>query len=221
MIITCWLNASPDPHYNRTLEPDVSQLTVLDSIGDHRAVVLTDCLPAGIHGNVEFVQVEPLPDRNPYFARWVHIANYLEHFDEFVWCVDAGDVLLLNDPYPAWLHATTPLVYVGSEPDHGEHARSVGFWWVKEVHPAHADWIDANADRPLLNPGILGGGGPWVRSVALQIAAGELDGDKTDVAAALRVLYGRWCGSFITGDRVHTPYWSYQTSHPWSIWAHK
>ncbi len=217
MIITCWLNSVEDPHYKRRVDADPSQLTMLDTLDGHDAVVLTDCLDAGHDGRAQFVRVWP-SNLNPYFARWWHIALWCESHDGFVWCVDAGDVRLLNDPYPSWLDDET--LYIGSEPVDGDNARSVGFWWVEAVHPAHSRWIADNADRALLNPGILGGGTRVVAAFARRVLDLHRDGDATDMVAANRVA-ASWRGPVASGHPLHTPMWSFRTDDPEALWAHK
>ncbi len=224
MIVCVWLNQSADPHYGGHRPADVAELSVLPTVTARGlpATVLTDCLPAGHRDGVEFVHVDPLGG-NPYFDRWRHLNGWLHDAGShhgFVWATDANDVLLLNDPYPDWLDDST--LYVGSEPVDGPDARSVGFWWMRQLHPDHADWIDAHADLPLLNAGLIGASGDVLREFTddlLDVFDGC--GDVTEMAAVNRVLYERWTDRFVTGDRVHTPMWSFETEHPHSIFAHK
>lgn len=220
MIVCAWLNQSPDPHYGGHRAANRSELVVLDTIDGQPATVLTDCLPAGVEGSIEFVRVAPLGG-NPYFDRWHHLHGWLKDQTGFVWAVDANDVRLLNDPYPDWLRED--VLYVGSEPTTGIDARSVGFWWVRQLHGDHADWIDANADLPLLNAGLVGAN----TSVLAEFVADLLEAfngcptDITEMAVINKVLYERWSGRFVTGSPVHTPMWSHLTADPEAVWAHK
>lgn len=222
MIVTVWLTAVPDPHYvNTTRKPDLAELTVLNTIGDHEAVVLADGLGAGRLGNVEVVEVESFGG-NPYHDRWRQVDAWLRGRpdDEFVWSTDANDVTLLNDPYPDWLRNDT--LYVGSEPVDGPNARNLGFWWMTGLHPDHTDWLAANAHLPLLNAGLLGGTVAVLREFLAELVD-HLDGcnDVTDMAAVNWLLYERWTDRYFTGPPVHTPMWSFVTEHPEAIWAHK
>src|SRR5690606_24647542 len=109
------------------------------------------------------------------------------------------------------------------EPTSGPDARSLGFWWMAQLHPDHADWLNANADLPLLNAGLVGGSAAVLREFTSAIIA-QLDGctDVTDMAAVNYVLYGmRHRRTIVTGSAVHTPMWSYIESDPQAIWAHK
>jgi len=220
VIVSSWLNQSPDPHYGGHRVADRSELRVLDTIDDHHATVLTDCLPAGIDGAVEFVRVEPLGG-NPYFDRWRHLHAWLQGRNDFVWAVDANDVRLLNDPAPDWLRSD--VLYVGSEPADGPDARSVGFWWMRQLHGDHADWIDANADLQLLNAGIVGAHAPLLAEFVgdLLVAFERCPTDITEMAVINMVLYERWRDRMMAGHPVHTPMWSYVTADSDAIWAHK
>lgn len=219
MIVCVWLNQSPDPHYGGHRTADRSALTVLDTLDNRDATVLTDCLTAGSEDHVEIVEVAPLGG-NPYHDRWRHLHTWLTGRDDFIWSVDANDVRLLNDPYPDWLDPD--VVYVGSEPATGRDARSVGFWWMRQLHPDHADWIDTNADRPLMNAGILGGSAPVLTEFTGALVE-ALDGcsDVTDMAAVNWLLYEHWHDRIVTGPSVHTPMWSFIEHHESAIFAHK
>lgn len=225
MIVASWLNASPDPHYGHNYAggrraADWSQLSVLDTIGDHRATVLTDCLDEHPSPNVTTVRVASLGG-NPYHDRWRHLRAWLDECDEpFVWAVDANDVRLLNDPYPDWLDPD--MLYVGSEPTGGANKRSVGFWWMRQLHPDHADWIDRHAHLPLLNAGLIGGTPVLLREFCRDLIE-QLAGcsDVTEMAAEQVVLYERWAGRYVTGHPMHTPMWSFAAADPTAIWAHK
>lgn len=219
-MITCvWLNQSVDPHYGGHRDADRSALAVLDTLAGHQATVLTDCLPDLYETGIEIVPVESLGG-NPYCDRWRHLDAWLQGRTDFVWSVDANDVRLLNDPYPDWLR--DDVLYVGSEPADGPDARSVGFWWMRGLHPAHGEWIDAHADLPLLNAGLLGGSAAVLAEFTGELLPGLADADDvTDMAAINQLLYERWADRIVTGPTVHSPMWSYCTDHPTAIWAHK
>lgn len=220
-VVTCLFNRHPDPQSGRTWPADLGQLTVLDTVraGGHHAVVINDCLDLTDTPDVTFVRVDnDIP--NAYWARWTHIAEWLKGCGlEKVWCVDGGDVRLLHDPFT---HLWPGVLYLGSEPPVGApNARSVGFWWMRGHHPDRGDWIEANADRDLLNPGLVGGHAATVWEFAETLAACWPTADRTDMAAANELAYSAgWLGRFVTGDRVHTPMWSH-TSNDHSWWAHK
>lgn len=223
VVITCLLNAFPDPQYGGFWPADLERLSVIPTVHAHggHVVVLHDCLELDSTDDTTFVRVDSdVP--NAYFARWGHVADYLANTThELVWCVDGGDVRMLNDPFP-WM--APGVLYVGSEPcpDAVRDARSVGFWWVRQYHPDHGEWIAANTDRLLLNGGLLGGDAATVRRFAEEVAAAWPTRDGTDMAAVNRIAYSSaWLGRFVTGDRVHTPMWSFRLSDRHAWWAHK
>lgn len=221
VVITGLYTAWPDPQSGRRWPADPAQVTVLDSLADHdlHAVVLHDGLDVDDTDLVTWVKVDnDVP--NAYWARWGHIADWLTDAPvDRVWCVDAGDVVCLHDPFT---HLWPDVLYLGSEPPPGApNARTVGFWWMRGHHPDRAAWIDANADRVLLNPGLCGGHRDVVAAFAAQLAACWPTADLTDMAAANQLAYGPdWHGRVVTGDIVHTPMWSFtRNDHSW--WAHK
>ena len=225
VVITCLFTRHPDPQSGEHWPSDPKVLTVLSSLQRHQvtAVVLYDDEELRPDGRAVYVHVDnDIP--NAYWARWRHIADYVAGLepDARVWCVDGGDVTLLRrDPFYL---ITDSNLYVGSEPGptDAQHPRSVGFWWMRQLHPTHAAWIDEHADLTLLNVGLVGGHAREVRLFAEQLAGCWPTEDQTDMAAANRLLYSpEWVGRVITGDRVHTPMWSWRTSDPHAIWAHK
>jgi hypothetical protein len=222
VVVTCLFNAQPDPQSGQTWPASLASLSVLDSVtaAGHQTIVLHDCLDEPDTDLVEFVRDDTdIP--NAYWRRWAAIARLLEQRPDIerAWCVDGGDVRLLNYPWPNVLDVDSDVLWVGSEPTTGPDARSVGFWWMRQLHPAHADWIEAHADWRLLNVGLLGGHRDIVRRFACELAACWPTEDRTDMAAANRILYEGH--RFVTGERVHTPMWSWRTSDPVAIWAHK
>jgi len=212
-VILTLLNRHPDPQYGGHWEASLDKLSVTPSIralGLH-VIVLHDCLDGDGPDGVSLVEVAPndaIP--NAYWARWKLISEYL--VDQFsisrVWCTDGGDVTFLRDPFPM-MHKG--VLYIGSEPCHGMNARSVDFWWLAGCHPSVREWVPHNKDRTLLNPGIVGGDRATVAEFAYELAEMYDPRDISDMGAANVLAYSdRWKGRFITGDRVHTDYWSYR-----------
>lgn len=228
MIVTLWLNGTPDPHYGHNYEggrrvADWSEIKVAESVeaAGCEITVITDCLAD--HPDVEHVHTHRVASMggNPYFDRWRQLRAWLtDRDDAWIWSTDANDVTLLNDPYPGSLDPE--MLYVGSEPADGPNARSVGFWWMRNLHLDHTDWIASHAPLPLLNAGLLGGTPATLREFIRDLTAALEDcpNDVTDMAAVNRVIYDRWADRYVTGG-WHTPMWSFETSHPTAIWAHK
>ena len=220
VVITSLFTQHPDPQSGRHWEADVSLLTAVDSVHRHgwHAVVISDCLDLDDTPTTTFVRVDnDIP--NAYWARWRHIAAFLSQPGDwrYVWCVDATDVVMLNDPAP---HMRPGPLYIGSEPTDGPNARNVGFWWMRHLHPDHATWIDDHADEQLLNCGIVGGDVGTIREFASAMTIGWPSADVTDMAFANRIARGAFPG-FITGPPVHTSMWSFVTADPEAWFAHK
>lgn len=205
IVITCLLTAQPDPQRDTTLPPDPALLDTLRRSVTSKGFdlhVLADC-PLRIDDPHVTVHRVP-PGGNPYFYRWKVIADHLETVDEWVWCVDATDTELLEPPAP-----TMDVLHIGSEP------LPVGCSWMRATNPRFSRWIDENADRPLLNPGITGGPARTVRWFARRVASEE-GLDMTDMGAANFHAYHL---PHVTDIPVHTLYRANETSGAW--WRHK
>ncbi len=204
-VVTVLLTANPDPQRGTTLDPDPGLLDTLRESVTSKGVelhVLADC-PLDISDPLVSVHQVPAGG-NPYFHRWQVIADHLDR--GWVWCVDGTDTELLELPAPQ-----CPVLHIGSEP------LTVGCSWMRATNPSVADWIDDNADRTLLNPGITGGPARLVRRFARAVAACEGQ-DMTDMGAVNRIAY-EWFPDHVTGAPVHTPYKQNVTSGAW--WRHK
>ena len=150
VVLTCLLTSVTDPQRGRRMSPDLAALDVLLKSVTSPAVVFHDELEAVDGPARTFVKVDPVPGLNPYFARWLHFWRYLRDHPEirYVWCVDGTDVEQLHEP------ALEPgRLYLGYEPT------VVGCEWMRTHHRAAVvtEFIDANADRTLLNAGVVGG----------------------------------------------------------------
>lgn len=87
---------------------------------------------------------------------------------------------------------------------------------MRATNPTLADWIDANADRPLLNPGLVGGAARDVERFAAQ--CGQPRRDLTDMGAANQIAYSAF-PDHVTGS-WHTPYRAF-TYVEGAWWKHK
>lgn len=212
LVVTWLLTAHPDPQRGHRWAADPAEVTVAESVvaHGHHLVVLHDCLDAPPLGPVEWVRVDGLPP-NPYFGRWDAVAWLLARRDaERVWCVDASDVEMLADPFAEMGDA----LHIGSEP-----TTVAAQPWVADHHPDHAGWVEANGDRVLLNPGLVGGPAGLVAEFAQAVADWWPTADLTDVARANKVARDLPAG-VVTGHPVHTPFRSYEAT-PGAWWRHK
>lgn len=202
VVLTAYLTSPVDPQRRHHWANDPSALRPL--LATTPAIVFTDSLelPEG---------VRVAPSTNPYFDRWTHYAAFLrEHTEvEFAFCVDATDVLMLNDPFP---HMEPGKLYSGSEP------KRLACDWMIYHHQPLARWLKANRDLPLLNCGLLGGDRETVILISEQILA-ERGGAVMDMGPFNHAAY---TGGYdiVTGPLVHTLYKAEETeSDAW--WKHK
>ncbi|WP_239253361.1 glycosyltransferase family 2 protein, partial [Citrobacter werkmanii] len=113
LVITTLLTSQPDPQRGRKMKPDSQVLQAwADSISGALPIVLADELKESPTGAGLF-EVPPL-GMSPYFARWLHIYQYLRAHPEYhlVWCTDGTDVEMLREP---WEEMAPGKIYVGSE----------------------------------------------------------------------------------------------------------
>lgn len=89
--------------------------------------------------------------RSPYFERWFKEWQYLRDHPEInnVFVVDATDVDMLNNPFT---HIESGKLYVGDEP-----SQTIGCDWLVRNHPNNAQYFIQNANKTLLNCGVVGG----------------------------------------------------------------
>lgn len=208
LVVTWLLNATPDPQRGTTLAADWSLLgELIDSLEGERLVVISDCLTDPPEG-VELFHVDPDPS-NVYFLRWRHVASMLT-VDESIsrlWCVDGTDVVRLRDPFRLIVPG---VLCIGSE------ASKVGSDWMVATNPGCRDWIEHNAPRVLLNPGLVGGDRDTVLEFASRVA--EMEGaDMSDMGPANVVAYDM---AHFTGSAVHTRFKAYERNDV-SAWQHK
>ncbi|MEN8467456.1 glycosyltransferase family 2 protein, partial [Enterobacter cloacae subsp. cloacae] len=210
LVITTLLTSQPDPQRGGKMKPDPRALQVwADSISGALPIVLADELKEAPTG-ADLVEV-PLVDMSPYFARWLHIYQFLRSHPEYhlVWCTDGTDVEMLREP---WAEMEPGKIYVGSE--HKTYADE----WMKANHhgKAYSDFIEQHRDEPLLNAGLLGGSREDVMEFAHRIIRQHYLIEshrfwKMEVAPATLVdmgAFGMAAKSFgdriVTGPKVHT-----------------
>jgi hypothetical protein len=153
---------------------------------------------------------------NPYFQRWISIYRWLRSNPaNWVWATDGTDVEMLQTPWEAMQPGT---LYVGHEP------AVVGIPWMRKNHNPYQRWIDENADRQLLNAGVVGGDHAtmleFTHDMCRQIATMTNHGIG-DMAAFNYVAYqDKWQGRLEWGSRWVTAF-KKDERNDWSIWKHK
>ena len=227
VVITTLLTSQPDPQRAAAMKPDEAVLSAwASSIRGAVPIVLADQLSAAPAG-ASLVNV-PAVQMSPYFARWVHIYQYLRAHPEyrFVWCTDGTDVEMLREP---WAEMVPGTIYVGSE--HKTYADG----WMKANHHgrAYGEFIDQYRDEKLLNAGLLGGSRDDVMEFAHRIIRLHYRIEsqrfwKMEAAPATAVdmgAFGMAAKSFgdriVTGPKIHTIFKSDGIGKEFAWWKHK
>lgn len=204
VVLTCLFTSRPDPQRGTTMSPDPALADALLATCD--AVVLCDFDCA----RPNFTRVDTAT--GPYIQRWISYRQYLIDHPEirYVWCVDATDVQQLQDPFPMMRPGT---LYCGWE------NQILGCDYMIRHHPAVADWITENADRTLLNAGVVGGDRDTMltfmgRLIELWV---QNPSDELDMGYFNRAAYSM---NPVTGPRITTVFKANSPTE-WSLWRHK
>ncbi|MBF0577717.1 glycosyltransferase family 2 protein [Dysgonomonas sp. GY617] len=155
IILTCFFTKLRD--YQRESEQPMQAnkkllYPLIDSMKGQKLVVITDCFDNEIEGTTQYINVETSLN-NIYFQRWVNYYQYLlankENINQ-VFIVDGTDVQMLNNPFDTMQDG---VIYVGDE------AERTGCKWLFEYHQHTLiqKFINKNANKVLLNAGLLGG----------------------------------------------------------------
>lgn len=151
IILTSYFTGVVDPQRGAKWQPDEDQLIPLTKSADKFTLPVIV-----LHDNEEvdspyWPKVET--SINPYFQRWASYREYLiKNRSELgrVFCVDATDVEVLNNPFP---HMAPNTLYTGDEPD------TLASTWLRTHHknPTLQTFMQQKRALPLLNAGLLGG----------------------------------------------------------------
>ena len=227
VVITSFLTSQNDPQRQRRMKasPELVQGWAT-SIRGADAVVLADELETAPRG-ANIVRV-PTLSMSPYFARWLHIYQYLRANPDTtrVWCTDGTDVEMLREP---WEEMEPGKIYVGSE--HKTYAEP----WMKVNHhgKAYSDFLEQHRDEKLLNAGLLGGSREDVMEFAHRIIRQHYLIEshrfwKVETAPATLVdmgAFGMAAKSFgdriVTGPKVHTIFKTDGIGREFAWWKHK
>lgn len=227
LVLTTLLTGQPDPQRTGKMKPDPQAMqSWADSISGALPVVLADELKESPTGAGLFEV--PLVDMSPYFARWLHIYQFLRAHPEYhlVWCTDGTDVEMLREP---WAEMEPGKIYVGSE--HKTYADE----WMKGNHhgKAYSEFLEKHRDEPLLNAGLLGGSRKDVMDFAHRIIRQHYLIEshrfwKMEAAPATLVdmgAFGMAAKSFgervVTGPRIHTIFKTDGIGKEAAWWKHK
>lgn len=211
VVLSVMLTGSIDPQRGKKINPAESQ-PWQQSIKGADAVLLHD------QGTDD--QTRVATSLNPYAQRWCSYYQYLRsHPVDWVFCTDCTDVTMLREP---WDQMQPGVLYVGWEP------KTVAIDWMTTNHPPYRDWIIANANKMLLNPGVVGGDYQTVMEFCHDMTAEcvRIDHAKLvgDMAAFNQIAYSdKWVGRLSTGPGVTTLFKHNETvrENKWSWFAHK
>lgn len=153
---------------------------------------------------------------NPYFHRWISILEYLKEVKEdYVFCVDATDVVMLNNPFKENLGN---YLWVGDE------TGTIRNQWLQTYHntPMLNEFFKKYRNMPLLNAGIVGGRKSvveaFVKRMVWHIENSEVG--KFDMGIFNYVLYTEFASQIKHGRKVSNVFKSY--NHKGNHWfAHK
>lgn len=206
VVLTCLFTGQPDPQRGTHLKPDPALADGL--LATCPAIVLCDfdC------DRPNFARVDT--GLNPYIQRWVSYRQWLIDHPEIrmVWCVDATDVQQLADPFPMMRPG---VLYTGWE------NQIVGCDWMRNHHHASAAWIADNADRTLLNAGVVGADRATMLTFIGRLLS-AWSADPADAAGDMgyfnRAAYSM--PNVVTGPRITTIFKTHQPTE-WSLWRHK
>lgn len=226
--LTFLLTAAVDPQRGTKMKPSASLLEAWSaSVTGADRIVLADELSEAPKG-ADIVRVEGL-DSNPYFLRWMHIYQWLRDNKDvgLAWCTDGTDVVMLREP---WGDMDPDKLYVGSEP------KTLADEWIIKNHdaPHLREFVKANAAKPMLNAGLIGGTRETVMKFAHDIVsdthwlgarrfwkAVPHGREIGDMATFNYVAYTKWADRIVTGPQVHTVFRSNGTGKEYAWWQHK
>jgi glycosyltransferase involved in cell wall biosynthesis len=229
-IITTYFTGVADPQRDEKWKPNVRSLfPLLDSIYNHsesQVTILNDSLFYSVKMGVDDVAIgksewlfKPTEcTMNPYLQRWVSILEYLKEVKkDYVFCVDATDVKMLNNPFKENLGN---YLWVGDEPGTIKNE-----WLIKHHNQAlFKDFFKTHANKPLLNAGILGGRKLIVQSF-LERMVWYIQNHEiifSDMALFNFLLYTEFADKVKHGRKVNTIFKAYDTINKHGSWfSHK
>ena len=146
--------------------------------------------------------------RSPYFERWFKEWQYLRDHPEInnVFVVDATDVDMLNNPFT---QMKPGVLYVGDEPGQDQSNE-----WMIEKHPNLASWMIDNADKPLLNCGVVGGSRQAVMDVCQDMYRYGFDQEveQTEMGIFNKLMHTKYADQVEYGRKVTTMFKRYEPS---------
>lgn len=209
IIITCYFTGVTDTQRGKDWVANIEDLRpLIESVkGKCKLVLLHDCFTEGLLQDYDVELINVNTSINPYFQRWISYYQYLReniHTIDNVFCVDATDVELLN--VPNW-ESLGGKLYCGDENE------SLSCGWMVGSHPDKViqDFIASNANKQLLNAGIVGGKATLIKDFCKEInnyysgaIERKVDLSKGDMGAFNYVARTYFSDKIVNGGQVCT-----------------
>lgn len=167
IILTCLFTHATDPQRGRVTGLTIKNIQpLLDSVKQHRIHIFTDdqtIFDAITKTTTNATATLTNPIVRLDYNRWKLYADYLHNTDyQYVWCVDATDVTMNQNPYP---HMQPNTLYTGDEPDTLQSE-----WLHKQgSNQKFLDYINNHPTTQLLNAGLIGGDQQTIRKFATRM----------------------------------------------------
>lgn len=235
VVITTYFTNVVDPQRKECWKWDTEAIMpLMQSVDAHgqRLTIIHDFKDLkNCAGGVKDIYVES--KHNPYFQRWISIREYLianRHNIGKVFCVDATDVVMLNDPFP---HMEHDKLYTGDEPE------KVGCPWIMNHHPHSIlrGFYHSDGAKILLNAGLLGGDVDTVIQFLTYLvdfyfisltdmhyhpnSKSAYDCGLTDMATFNYIAYTKFGNRLSHGRHVNTKFKAYDTGNTTAWFRHK
>lgn len=217
-IITCLLSGVSDPQREEQWKVDHSYYSLLLSSCKEIKIHLTVLSDSLEETEEEFLSVVRTESKiNPYFQRWKSIGDYLGKTDfEKVYCVDATDVVVLNDPFEM---INPSNLVVGSE------ASVLSNKWIilKHKNEGIYRFLRNNVNEQLLNAGVLGGTKENILSFCKEMNAlyEEFGDDYTDMPRFNYVCREKSKLNLEYGSHINTLFKGYELENDKPLFRHK
>lgn len=207
-VITTYFTGVPDPQRNakwefkrESIQPLINSVINMEE-ETIPLTFLSDCIPEQ-KGVIDVINTAC--EINPYLQRWVSILDYLKGAKEdYVFCVDATDVLMLNNPFKENLGN---YLWVGDEPG------TINNEWLIKHHkqPLFESFFKTHKNKPLLNAGVIGGRKCVVEAFLTRLVwhINNQDIVFSDMALFNYVLYTEFAEQIRHGRKVTTIFKAY------------
>lgn len=212
VVLTSYFVQHVDPQRNCRPPADSFVLDPLaESVTGGMVVVLNDFLTQNnfVHFGTERVEAPEPAYRQRWLSQWQWLRRNPQV--EWVWCVDATDVVQLRDPWKDMKHGT---LYCGWEPT------TVGCQWMRKTGRTEGSWIRRHADQPLLNCGVVGGDRATVMELCMRM---NDHWARTQADALHEMVFFNMAAremDFLTGPQVTTEFKKHQDNGT-AVWRHK